>query len=344
MDARDTALCDLIQNDFPLEARPYAALGERLDMAEQEVLERVTRLRGERIIRQISAIFDTRRLGYRSSLVAARSAPGEADRAAAVISTHPGVTHNYERDHHFNIWFTVGVPPTSRLGLDRTIELLGELAGVEVRPLPALRFFKVGVDLDVKGGRDPAAKKERREPSRPAPPPEQLSPREIAAIRALQGDLRAVSEPFAAPAERYGFSVPELLEQARDFLATGQMRRFAAVLYHRSAGFVYNGMGVWKAPEERMEELGRTMAAFRGVSHCYERPTYPDWPYNVFSMTHGRDKAECEAVLEAISRETGLSDYTVLYSVKEYKKTRVSYFTPEADAWEQAHAPLLELR
>jgi DNA-binding Lrp family transcriptional regulator len=124
------------------------------------------------------------------------------------------------------------------------------------------------------------------------------------------------------------------------FLETGQIRRYAAVLAHRNAGFVQNGMGVWKVPEERLDECGAAMAAFRGVSHCYQRPTYPDWEYNLFSMTHGRTKADCEAVLAAISAETGLTDYSVLYSTKEYKKTRVSYFTPEEAAWEQVHAPL----
>ena len=99
--------------------------------------------------------------------------------------------------------------------------------------------------------------------------------------------------------------MPELLEQGHAFLATGQMRRFAAVLAHRKAGFVQNGMGVWVVPEEQIDEMGKAMAAFRGVSHCYQRPTYPDWPYNLFSMTHGRDRGECEAVLEAISSETG---------------------------------------
>ena len=118
------------------------------------------------------------------------------------------------------------------------------------------------------------------------------------------------------------------------------MRRYAAVLAHRNAGFVQNGMGVWRVPEERLDECGQIMAAFRGVSHCYQRPTYPDWPYNLFSMTHGRTKAECEAVLAAVGEETGLDDYSVLYSTKEYKKTRVSYFTPEEAAWERAHAPL----
>src|SRR5205085_10915288 len=144
---------------FPVVERPYAVLGERLGEPEQDVIDRVARLRRERIIRQISAIFDTRRLGYQSCLVAARTSPDRADAAAEVINTHPGVTHNYEREHDFNIWFTVVVPPNSALGLERTIELLGELAEVDViRPLPALRFTKIGVDRDVERGLGPGGK------------------------------------------------------------------------------------------------------------------------------------------------------------------------------------------
>ena len=343
MDAQDTRLCDLIQNEFPVVERRYAALGQTLGMGEYEVIERVVRLRKERIIRQISAIFDTRKLGYRSMLVAARAPAERADEAAGVISTHPGVTHNYERKHEYNIWFTLGVPPTSRLGLDRSVELLGEMAQVEaIRPLPALRFFKIGVDLDMAGGRDPAAKRVRAEPVREAPAPESLDERDIAAVRALQADLRPLSEPFAGPAARHGFTVPELLAKAAELQETGQMRRFAAVLYHRSAGFTANGMGVWKVPEERVDEMGKRMAAFRGVSHCYQRPTYPDWPYNLFSMTHGRDRAECEAVLDAIAEETGLDERIVLYSTKEWKKTRLVYFSPDAEEWERRHAPELQ--
>src|SRR5438034_1288901 len=101
MDAADKRLCDLIQNEFPVVERPYAAIGERLGMGEGEVIDRVQRLRGERIIRQVSAIFDTRKLGYRSMLVAARAPAERADEAAEVISTHPGVTHNYERKHEY---------------------------------------------------------------------------------------------------------------------------------------------------------------------------------------------------------------------------------------------------
>jgi DNA-binding Lrp family transcriptional regulator len=341
MDDRDRLLLDELQNDLPLVARPFAALGERIGMPEDEILERIERLRGEGVVRQMSAIFDTRRLGYTSQLVAARSRDDTSDVTAAVFSSHPGVTHNYRRDHHFDIWFTIAVPPNSQIGMDATVDLLGKLANVEsIRPLPAIKFFKIGVDLDMKGNRDPAAKKARREPSSKPPDPSTLGDRDIAAIRALQTDLPAVSEPLGVVAEPYGFTQDELLAAGERFLATGQMRRFAAVLNHRNAGFVQNGMGVWIVDEDKVEELGQVMASFRGVSHCYQRPTYSDWPYRLFSMTHGRDKAECEAVLQAISDETGLTEYDVLYSTREYKKTRLRYFTTELEEWEAAHAAL----
>ena len=342
VDDFEARLLDSIQNELPLVERPFAALAEKLGVDQSSVVEQTKALVASGVIRQLSAIFDTRRLGYRGMLVAARTPAEREDEAAAVFSTHPGVSHNYLREHDLNLWFTLTVSPRSQLGLEPTVELLGELAGVEViRPMPALRFFKIGVDLDIRGDRDPAAKAVRAAPVKQAPPPEDLSDREIAAIRALQQHLPIEPEPFAQAAASEGFTAAELVAIGQEFLLDGRMRRFAAVLAHRRAGFVQNGMGVWCVPEERLDECGHLMAAFRGVSHCYQRPTYPGWPYNLFSMTHGRSKADCEAVLEAVSRETGLTDYSVLYSTKEYKKTRVTYFTPEESAWETAHAPLL---
>lgn len=340
----DADLLDLIQNEFPLVARPYEAFAQKLGVSEDVVIERIAALREAGQIRQISAIFDTRRLGYRSMLAAAKVVGDQeaVDRAAAVFSAHPGVTHNYLREHDLNLWFTLAVPPDSKIGLEQTIDLLGELAQVDVmRHMPSKKFFKIGVDLDVKGDRAPNAKKARREPELPTPAPETLTERDKDAIRALQLDLPASPRPFLELAEQFGFDEQDLIDRGLQFIRTGQMRRFAAVLAHRKAGFTYNGMGVWVCPPERMQEVGQLMASFRGVSHCYERPTYPDWPYNLFSMTHGRTKQECEDVLAAISEESGLDEYIVLYSTKEYKKTRVSYFTPEMYAWEDVHAQLL---
>jgi siroheme decarboxylase len=339
LDETDKRLLNLMQGSFPLAARPYAAVARAAEIGEDEALARVSRLVDQRIIREVTPIYDTRALGYASMLVAAKVDPEYPHRAAEIINSHPGVSHNYLRDHEFNLWFTIAVPPNSRLGLEPTVDLLGRLADVEsIRLLPALRFFKIGVDLDMKGGRDPAAKKARRAPVAPAPPPEELTADDIAAIRALQGDLRTVAEPFAGPAGRAGLTVAELLDRAHGFQETGQMRRFAAVLYHRSAGFVYNGMGVWKVPDERVDDIGQAMAAFRGVSHCYQRPTYPDWPYSVFTMAHGRSKEECDAILDSIAERTGIGERATLYSSTEYKKVRMLYFTEDFARWEQEHA------
>ena len=117
------------------------------------------------------------------------------------------------------------------------------------------------------------------------------------------------------------------------------LRRVAAILYHRRAGFSANGMGVWKVPEDEILETGRRMASFRGISHCYQRPTYPDWPYSVFTMAHGRSKDECDEILDSIAADCGIpdSDRATLYSSTEYKKIRLHYFTEDYARWEEAH-------
>ena len=121
--------------------------------------------------------------------------------------------------------------------------------------------------------------------------------------------------------------------------AAGRLRRVSAVLRHREAGFTANAMGVWVASGADAEilEVGEKMAGFRAVTHCYRRPTYPDWPYNLFTMVHGRTQAECDAVLAEISRKTGITEYAALYSTKEYKKERIEYFTDAEAEWEARH-------
>ena len=97
-------------------------------------------------------------------------------------------------------------------------------------------------------------------------------------------------------------------------------------------------MGVWKVPEGRIAELGPRMASVRGISHCYQRPIYQDWPYSIFTMAHGRSKEECDAILESIAAETGVTDRATLYSSTEFKKIRLLYFTEELRNWERKHA------
>jgi DNA-binding Lrp family transcriptional regulator len=150
--------------------------------------------------------------------------------------------------------------------------------------------------------------------------------------------MAVMEEPYAAAAAAVGLPQERFLEHLAGMQERGLLRRVAAILYHRRAGFSANGMGVWKVPKERILDTGRTMASVRGISHCYERPTYEDWPYSVFTMAHGRSKQECDAVLEAVAERTGIGERATLYSSTEFKKVRLLYFTEEFKNWEDRHA------
>jgi len=340
LDDFDKQLLNRMQGSFPIVPRPYAEVATALGVDEARVLTRVQELLQARIIRQVTPIFDTRAFGYGSMLVAAKVDAENPWRAAKIINAHPGVSHNYLRNHDFNMWFTIAVEEDSTLGLQGTLDVLQAETGAEsIRQLPTLKLFKIRMDLDMAGGTESLARAV----------PEVLEPAETerqpydeldkAVVRATQGDLPVVSEPYAAAAKEVGISVDRLVDHLQGMVERRLLRRVAAILFHRRAGFSANGMGVWKVPEDRIEELGPRMSAFRGISHCYQRPTYPDWPYQIFTMAHGRSKEECDAILDAIEVEMDcIEGRSTLYSSTEFKKIRLLYFTDEFRAWEQAHS------
>ena len=324
-DQRDRDLLGVLQGEIPLVSTPYAVIGQMIDMSEKEVIKRTEKLKRDGLIKQISASFDVRGLGYKSCLVAARVHPDRVDDAATVVSAHPGVTQNYRRNNDFNLWFTLAVSPTSRLGLDRTISILGDEAGCEVvRPLPTIRQFKGSAD-----GSDSHDDPQSNDV--------QLAAIEVEAVRLLQRDFPLQPRPFDVLARGAGIGSDELLAAARLLLQRGQIRRFGAILQSRKGGFLATAMGVWAVPAERTDELGPKLAQHRAVSHCYLRPVYDDWPYNVYTTVHGRSVDECESIINDLAIDTGLTDRQALYPTREYKKVRLSLFCPEMDEWEASH-------
>ena len=338
LDDLDKRLLNLMQGKFPIAPRPYEYVAQEAGITEQQAIDRVTHLQDERIIRQVTPIFDTRALGYSSMLVAAKVDPDNPWRAANIINAHPGVSHNYLRNHEFNIWFTIATEPDSKLGLDGTLQTLAKLAGAEsVRQLPTLKLFKIRMDLEMEGGTDALAKAVEVAP--PAETERQpYDEFDIEVIRATQGDMPIIPEPYSPAADKLNISQDKLLTHLQEMQERRLLRRVAAILYHRRAGFSANGMGVWKVPDERIGDLGPRMAAFRGISHCYQRPTYADWPYSVFTMAHGRSKEECDAILDSIAESTGIDERATLYSSTEFKKIRLLYFTEDFKNWESEHA------
>lgn len=335
LDAVDQELLNVVQEEFPLAVRPYRVLGERLGLSEEEVMERMRRLKAEGVIRQTGAIFDTRALGYKSSLIAMQVEKERADEAAEVLNAHPGISHNYLRNHEYNIWFTLAVPPY--LDLEEEMNKLAEQAGaIKTRLLPNLEMYKIGVSLDMTGKKDVTRRDEtfgQRELQKGG----DLTKADVLAVRELQKDLPIEPRPFLAEAEALGMTEEQLFDKARELQARKKMRRYASILHHRKAGYRANPMGVWKVPEERATEVGQVMASFATVSHCYRRPTYEDFKYSHYTMIHGRNAPDCREVAQAISEATGIDDYILLFSTKEYKKTRVEYFT-END-WPEGYFP-----
>lgn len=336
IDALDAELLNRIQDDFPLCRRPFATLAQALGAEEAGVIDRLAAARASGVLRQVSAIFDTTALGYRTSLVATRLPAERLVEGAAAISSHPGVSHNYRRNHEFNLWFTIAVPP--KASLEWTVSRLASLAGAEsARLLPTLTLYKIGVSLDMSGRRpiDARGEPQYSDDRRRGAAAHRLTGFDVELVRALQEDIELTPEPFAAAALALGISQEQLLEEASRLRSQGHLRRFAAILRHRKAGFTANGMAVWAVPETEAPRVGPLMASFRSVSHCYQRPTYPDWPYSIFTMIHARSRSECEATASAIQEATGVNERVMLYSSTEFKKVRLRYFTDELDGWER---------
>ena len=340
LDDTDKRVMNLLQSSFPLVGEPFAALAPEAGIDVDELMARTQRLLDERIIREITPIFDTRALGYQSMLVAAKVDAGNPHRAANIINSHPGVSHNYLRTHEFNLWFTIATAPDSELGLSGTLDVLQALTGAEsIRQLPTLTLFKINMNLEMEAGTEALAAPVE------AAPPRELEPQpyddfDVAVIRATQGPMAVADRPYDDAARELGIDTDALLDHLHAMVERKLLRRVAAILFHRRAGFSANGMGVWRVPEDRIAEVGARMAAVRGISHCYQRPTYPDWPYSVFTMAHGRSKEECDAILDSIADEHRLHgpDRAVLYSSTEFKKVRLLYFTEDYSRWEAENA------
>ena len=339
MNETEAKLLDAVQQEVPLVERPFAEIGRRFELDEAAVIDLLRPFKtGPRpVIRQISAIFDSASLGYQSTLVAAQVDEARLACAVSVINDHPGVSHNYKRNHKYNLWYTLAVPPDSRLGLQRTVDLLHARSGATVtRLMPTLKLYKIGVRLQLPNSPAalPATTKAFTHEHRRHGGTFSLSDSDKPLIRVLQQDLPLTPRPFDAWAEQAGVTTQTLLAAATEFEQRRWMRRFSAVLRHREIGFTANAMGVWQVRESQADEFGATAASFDAVSHCYLRPTYPDWSYNLFTMIHGARPDDCQRILREISRATGVTGYDALYSTHEYKKVRVQYFMGDIEAWE----------
>ncbi len=329
---KDKILYEL-QKNFPLVIRPFKQIGEELGITEDEVIKIIKKEKNTGIIRQTSAIFDTKKLGYKSSLIAFKVKENDIYKAVKILNSHPGISHNYERDHNFNIWFTIAIDPNSSLGLDKTVELLAKLSNAkDYIALPTLKLFKIAVKLDTTGK---ASKKEnikKRKFKKII-----INDLHKKVIKFSQEDIKIEKEPFKDIIDKIEINYETFFKILNELKESGAMRRFATILNHRKAGFNANAMVVWDINKEKAEKMGEKMATFSAVSHCYLRPKYENWPYNIFSMVHGKTKEETNNIVKEIENEVEYNSNMYLYSSKEFKKVRVKYYTNDIIEWENIY-------
>jgi len=326
LDSTNRILLDRIQRSFPIVSEPFLALAEGLEIDEEEVRERIRLLKEQKAIRQISAIFNTGALGYRSCLVAMAVPEKGFDAAVEVINGYPGVSHNYLRPGNFNMWFTIAVPPGKELE-DVVGQLSGRSGGWPTLILPALKKYKLAVVLDVLEDGDWESTEDKAElPLTESNTKFQPTPANIRTVKCIQEDLPLVRKPFSVWGDLVGMREDELLRTITEWTGQGTIRRFAAILNHRQVGFSSNGMVVWNCPEDRIDRMGSILASHVEVSHCYYRPAYPQWPYNLYAMVHSRSVEECEVTAAKLADAIELTKFQIMVSTKEFKKIRLKLF------------------
>lgn len=328
--AQDNALALAIQEGVPFVPAPFAAIAENLGISEEEVLERLRSWHAEKKLREISAVIEGSAVGYQSALVAGKVPPHKLEQAVAAVNAHPTVTHNYLRDHDYNLWFTLAVPP--EMGLEPTLAILSREAGVpRFHPMQRTKTFKIGVRFDLE------TRENRSSIKLNAPVGTVLlNPDEKKLVRALQSPLPLEPAAFEAHAKAHGVRLEKLLAFGNLHLG-GLIRRYVGTMRHRKLGVNSNGMVVWKVEEADQQRVGDLLAAAPEVSHCYAREPLPGFPYSVYSMVHAPDEETCLRVAARLCKETGIADYRPLFSVQEFKKARLRYFLPELTQWWNDH-------
>jgi len=324
-DAQENEVIRAVQNGVPFEPRPFDALGRGVGVPEAQVLELLRKWHEHGTLREISAILEGSALGHESALVAGVVPDARLEEVVEAVNACPTVTHNYLRDHEYNLWYTIAAPV--EIGLDAMIGALSRQTGIPFSALRRTTTYKIGVNFDLKT-------RQNRTDAAPLPVVAEVerTPETIAFFRALQTPAPIVERPFDALARQHGVDAGALLAFGKRHLG-GAIRRYVGTLRHRKLGVRANAMIVWNVPDPELDAAGAILADAPEVSHCYGRNAIEGFPYTLYSMIHGPDLRDCEVVARRLSDETGARDYRLLVSLEEYKKTRLRYFLPELDAW-----------
>ncbi|WP_336025288.1 Lrp/AsnC family transcriptional regulator [Halobellus salinisoli] len=334
LDEIDAALVDEYQSGFPVVERPFRVVGDALGISEDEALERVRRLRERGIFRRFGAVLNPPVIG--SSTLAALSAPADRfDDVAAVVNSYRQVNHNYRRDHEWNMWFVVTA--ASREKRDAILDEIEERTGCEVLNLPMLTDYYIDLEFPVVNddafARESLAATDASATRISEEAVGDLSELEANLLVAIQDGFPLSATPYRDVAAAVGAddasaaTVDDVIAAVERLLADGCIKRIGCVVNHVVTGFDANCMVVWDVPDDELDERGRTAGELPYVTLCYHRPRRPEqeWPYNLFTMIHGREGDAVDAKIDEIADEYLPFEHERLYSTETLKQTGARY-------------------
>lgn len=330
------ALLNPWQRDFPLVREPFTHIATTVGLSTDAVLAGYAQLQHEGALGRIGGVFAGNAGG--AALLAAMAVPPERlDAVAAVVSSHPGVNHNYQREHHYNLWFVMtGQDDTAVRAAMRSLE---EATGLPALQLRMQRAYRIDLGFDLRGSTAPASMAAAREAT-----PVQGADRPLAAL--LEDGLPLVPRPYDAWAQALGRTPESVLHTLQQWLDQGTVRRIGAIVRHHELGFDANAMTVFNIPDAEVDACGEALARVTGVTLAYRRERTEGWPYNLYCMVHGRDRTAVRDVIARVLDHCDLAQYPheVLFSCRRFKQTGPRRFRalPEAAAASAATPEVLD--
>jgi len=330
-------LCNVLQEGLPICSRPFAEIARVLNADEMDVLQQISRLRKLGVIRRICALINYRAMGMASTLVAAHVPPDSAKQVVDAINSLQAVSHNYQRNHYYNLWFTLLAQTAAQIEA-----MLAELSGrfcVDFHSLPVRRVFKLDARFEAQSeGRELLQGSEKIAPLSPRlsagvprplagankPAPVQINEDQKKVISCLGDDLEVTVEPFAFLCSE-GVQEKDVLRIITELIDKGVIRRVAAVVDNRKLGFVANVLFACEVPQDRVVPVGQRLARLPIVSHCYDRQTFEGWPYNLFAMMHGQSMSQIQHAIHRFIEAEALDSFQLLPTEAELKKQPVKH-------------------
>lgn len=309
----ELALIDRWQHGFPLVEKPFEVVGRLAALDESETIGIFRRMRENDVISRVGAVVKPNTVGA-STLAAMQVPPERLEQVAGLVSREPLVTHNYEREHAFNLWFVVA--GASAEAIAATNRRISDQTGLDVVELPMLEAYHLGLGFSL--GTAPPQRRESADHADYRP-----DPRDKAILAAIEDGLPLIERPYRAVADRLDLGQSDVIDRLEHMMASGIVTRFGCVVRHEKLGYRSNAMAVWDVPDDRLEDVVESFARHPKVTLCYRRPRHmPAWPYNIFCMVHARSRWDAYSVIDEINLEadSGLLRQTVLFSRRCFKQ------------------------